>query len=46
MIMEKTNFEPRRAYLAPQTRVKEGLIETNFLATATIPGYEEVEEDW
>lgn len=44
--MEKTLFELRRSYVAPQTRVKEGVIERNFLASATIPGYEEVEEDW
>ena len=44
--MEKTLFELRRSYVAPQTRVKEGVIERNFLASVTIPGYEEVEEDW
>ena len=44
--MKNTNLELRRDYVAPQTRVKEGVIERNFLASATIPGYEEVEEDW
>ena len=44
--MEKTLFELRRSYVAPQTRVKEGLVEKNFLASATIPGYQEEEEEW
>ena len=44
--MEITVLKQRRSYLAPQTRVREGLIERNFLASATIPGYQEEEEEW
>lgn len=44
--MKKTVMELRRSYVAPQTRVKESLVERNFLASATIPNYEEVEEEW
>ena len=45
-IMEKSTTNLRPAYAAPQTRVKESALERSFLATATIPVYEETEEDW
>ena len=42
----KTTTEKRTAYVVPAVRVKPAAFEKQFLATATIPEYEETEEDW
>ena len=42
----KTTTEKRTAYVTPAVRVKPAAFEKQFLATATIPVYEEEEEDW
>lgn len=44
--MNKTTLVHRTAYVAPAVRVKPAAFEKQFLATATIPEYEETEEDW
>ena len=42
----KTTTETRTAYVTPAVRVKPAAFEKQFLATATIPVYEETEEEW
>jgi hypothetical protein len=44
--MKTTTQNHRTAYVAPAVRVKPAAFEKQFLATATIPEYEETEEDW
>ena len=42
----KTTTEKRQTYVAPDVRIRPAAFEKQFLATATIPVYEETEEDW
>ena len=42
----KKSTEHRPVYITPAVRVKPAAFEKQFLATATIPVYEEEEEDW
>ena len=42
----KITTEKRTAYVTPAVRIKPAAFEKQFLASATIPVYEEEEEDW
>lgn len=44
--MKTTTKNHRTAYIVPAVRVKPAAFEKQFLATATIPIYEEEEEEW
>ncbi len=44
--MKKSTFKGREAYVSPDTRIRPVWTECTFLASATIPEYNETEEDW
>ena len=44
--MEKTHTETRQTYVTPEFRIRTINLERHFLASVTIPEYNETEEDW
>lgn len=44
--MEKNTLKAREAYVSPDTRICPVRTERTFLASATIPEFNETEEDW
>ena len=44
--MNKQTTQTRQAYVTPDIRIRPIRTELSFLATATIPEYNETEEEW